>query len=95
LWPGQTIEWKVAEDQSHENAPAAEREWQSQLRLSMPRLGGIDAALTVSSRGVRINLCATSEDSAALLEGNRQSLREGLTKAGVKTLSIGVVHAGS
>jgi len=95
LWPGQTIEWKVAEDPSHENAPAAEREWQSQLRLSMPRLGGIDAALTVSSRGVRINLRATSAESAAMLEDNRQSLREGLTRAGVNTLGIGVVHAGS
>lgn len=95
LWPGQTIEWQVGEDPAQQHKPPAEREWQSHLRLSLPRLGGIDATLTVSSRGVRVNLNTASEDSAALLEENRHSLRAALDNAGVQPLGIAVNHVGA
>lgn len=94
LWPGQTIEWQVGEEPSQSRAAPEERAWQSRLRLTLPRLGGIDATLSVSSQGVRINLRATSEESAAVLEHNRQSLRDGLANAGVQALGIAVIHAG-
>jgi len=95
LWPGQTIEWQVGEDPAQQHKPPAEREWQSHLRLSMPTLGNIDATLTVSLRGVRVNLNTASADSAALLEDNRRSLREALDAAGVQPLGIAVNHVGA
>ncbi len=95
LWPGQTIEWQVGGDPSAPAANDAEREWSSQLRLTLPRLGGIDATLLVSSRGVRINLRADSADGASMLEANRPALRAALKDAGIAALGIGVVHAGA
>jgi len=92
LWPDQTIEWKVSEDPAQQQRPPAEREWQSHLRLSMPGLGGIDATLTVSLRGVRLSLNADSAESAALLDNNRHSLRAALDSAGVHPLGIAVNH---
>lgn len=95
LWPGQPIEWQVGEDRSQARDSSDEREWQSRVKLTLPRLGGIDAALSVSSHGVRVNLRAADADSAAMLEQNRPALREALVKAGVQPLGIGVVYAGS
>lgn len=95
LWPGQTIEWQVGEEPSQEHVVAEEREWRSRLRLTLPRLGGIDATLAVSARGARLNLRADSAASAELLEANRPALRKALAEAGVHSLGIGVVHAGS
>jgi hypothetical protein len=94
LWPGQNIEWQVGEEPTPQGAPAEEREWQSTLRLTLPRLGEIDAAISLSSRGVRVNVRAVSERGAATLEANRQSLRERLLDAGITPLGIGVVHVG-
>jgi hypothetical protein len=94
LWPGQHIEWQVGEEPTPQGAPAEEREWQSTLRLTLPRLGEIDAAISLSSRGVRVNVRAVSERGAATLEANRQSLRERLLDAGITPLGIGVVHVG-
>lgn len=94
LWPGQHIEWQVGEEPTPQGAAAEEREWQSTLRLTLPRLGEIDAAISLSSRGVRVNVRAVSERGAATLEANRQSLRERLLDAGITPLGIGVVHVG-
>lgn len=96
LWPGQTIEWEVGEDDAQDagGAPGG-RQWQSRLRLTLPNLGGVDARLTVSALGVRINLRAGDADSAALFEAQRPVLREALIDAGVLPLGIGVVHAGA
>jgi hypothetical protein len=96
LWPGQSVEWEVGEDDAPASAPAAGgRTWQSRLRMTLPRLGGIDATLSVSALGVRINLRAGDADSAALFEAARPVLREALIDAGVLPLGIGVVHAGA
>jgi hypothetical protein len=96
LWPGQTIEWQVGEEAPDRAAPADdEHEWRSRVRMALPRLGGIDATLVVSSRGVRINLRADSEDGAHLLEANRRELRTALADAGVTPLGVGVVYAGA
>jgi hypothetical protein len=98
LWPGQTIEWEVGEEAARPQADDDDaREWRSRLRLTLPRLGGIDATLVVSARGVRMNLRADSAEIAATLEQNRRSLRDALDDAGVTPLAIGVgvVHAGA
>jgi hypothetical protein len=95
LWPGQTIEWQVGEAPTQESATDDGREWRSHLRLTLPRLGGVEATLLVSALGVRVSLRAETETSAAMLDQNRRSLRTALTDAGVTPLSIGVLHAGA
>ena len=95
LWPGQTIEWQVGREPAPPNLPDEEHEWRSRLRLTLPRLGDIDATMVVSAHGVRVNLRANTQDSAAMLDENRQSLRDALADAGVPSLGIGVVHAGA
>ena len=94
LWPGQNIEWKVGEEYTPGRDAPEEREWQSTLRLTLPQLGEIDAAVSLSTRGVRVTLRAMSERGAATLEANRQSLREQLLGSGLTPLGIGVVHVG-
>jgi hypothetical protein len=91
LWPGQTIEWEVGEEARQARADDDEtREWRSRLRLTLPRLGSIDATLVVSARGVRMNLSADSAEIAHTLEQNRRSLRDALGDAGITPLAIGV-----
>jgi hypothetical protein len=94
LWPGQTIEWQVGEESAQAASGGEEEQaWRSRLKLSLPRLGGIDATLIVTTRGVRISVRAGDADSAAMLDDNRASLHSALAAAGVPPLAIGVAHA--
>lgn len=94
LWPGQTLEWEIGEDTPPAPALPAERVWRSRLRLTLPRLGEVDASLAVSGDGVRVDLRAQSAGAAGTLAAERIALQRALADAGVPALAIGVAHAG-
>jgi len=93
VWPGQWMQWEVDDEQ-----PGAAREpdeaqtWNTQLRLQLPQLGELKAALTLSGDGVRIRLESGSADSADLLRAHRGDLHLALVAAGVPPAGIAIEH---
>lgn len=79
-WPGQKIEW-VIEDPRDEregedgNTPD---DWNTTLRLSLPRLGGMEARLHLTSAGVALRLRADEPAALAALEAGRADLESAL-----------------
>ncbi|NTV11811.1 MAG: flagellar hook-length control protein FliK [Zoogloea sp.] len=66
VWPGQTMEWEIEEPPDERSAAGQEQEesWNTTLRLTLPRLGGVEAQLHLTPAGVAVRLQA--DDPAAI-----------------------------
>jgi len=93
VWPKQWMQWEIDEHaQGAAQQPDAPASWQTRLRLDLPQLGTLIAALTLGNQGVHIKLDAISAGSAALLQKHRASLHAALAAAGVPPAIITVGH---
>lgn len=93
IWPKQWMQWEIEEHQPGAGRePDAPQSWNTQLRLELPQLGELKAALTLGSDGVRIRLEAASAASAALLRDHRASLQAALATAGVPPAGIAIAQ---
>jgi hypothetical protein len=92
-WPGQPIEWQVAEekpaarDESDESGQTA---WQTRLNLTLPNLGQIFVSLRLDAHGVEVRLIAAEPVTAFMLRAGAAPLANGLESAGIKLLGMGV-----
>jgi hypothetical protein len=92
IWPGQWLEWDIAEHPPAEHETVEPSRWQTRLRLTLPKLGEIAATLSFDSRGVRIALGAAATGTAALLAGSQQPLAAAMAAAGLSVLAVEVRH---
>jgi hypothetical protein len=91
VWPEQSLEWRIEEESRHDHAsvetPAA---WKTSLRLTLPRLGDVNAALSVAGSDVRITLSADTPDARSDLRAGEPALRGALQRAGLTLLGVAV-----
>jgi hypothetical protein len=96
VWPGQTMEWEIERERTEERNAAGEDEpaarWNTTLRLSLPRLGTVDASLQLSGTGLRVRLAAADTASLADLRQASPQLAEMLTSAGLNVQAIEIQH---
>jgi len=100
VWPRQWMQWEIEERSSDEPRAAQTREapegWRTRLRLVLPHLGELNAALVLGGNGVQIGIMASSADSAAQLHNHREALRAALGAAGLPPAGIAIaVNGGS
>ena len=93
VWPRQWMQWEI-EDSPPEagREPGAPQSWNTRLRLELPQLGELEAALTLAGDGVRIRLETASAASAALLQDQRGSLHAALAAAGVPPAGLAIAQ---
>lgn len=94
VWPRQTMDWEIGRELEREGdgSSAEEHRWNTTLSLTMPRLGRIDAALHLTTAGVRIAIATPYGASAADLREAAPSLAAALEAAGVPLLGFQVKH---
>jgi len=92
VWPGQDMEWKVEEREADGRGSSAERSWQTEVALDLPRLGSVRATLSLGSSGVTVNLAARSEETVAAMKEGRLRLEEALDAAGIRMTGFRVSH---
>lgn len=89
-WPGQPLEWLVQERQGD---PAAGDEqtpvWYSRLKLDMPNLGEVVAAISLQPGGLQIHFQSNPE-TARLLQDQKPRLFDQLAAAGLNLLGASV-----
>jgi Flagellar hook-length control protein FliK len=90
IWPDQPIEWEITGQEPSTPDMPEEQPWRTRLRLTLPRLGAIDATLIIAARGVKITLHAASGDAAQMLADHQGELQQALRGAGVTPFSITV-----
>ncbi len=93
IWHEQFMDWDITEHAHDKNGQDPKRlslQWQTQLRLTLPKLGEITATLMFNSEDVRIKLHAPATETIELLKNNQPPLATALESAGlnIKTLEI-------
>lgn len=94
IWPKQGMEFEIERDarQSDGSTPDEAAPWSANLRLTLPRLGTIDARLQLSGQTVQLVLNASSASTAADLDAAIPSLQQGLAVVGLTLLGIQTRH---
>ena len=98
VWPGQTMRWEIEEDKEYKDgaehqateSDASASQWQTRLRLTLPKLGEVDAQIRLQGQEITLALTASNADTQALLRNATESLRSQLGEAGLALLSLGV-----
>ncbi|MDP1557327.1 MAG: flagellar hook-length control protein FliK [Nitrosomonas sp.] len=93
IWPKQQMEWDISEHTAEDNAQEKNEpssQWQTQLRLTLPKLGDVTATIIFNSQDVQIKLHTTAAKTAELLKNNQSPLTTAIVSAGmnIKTVEV-------
>lgn len=94
VWPGQPLEWRIEEDARGNTVVEEGREWRTELRLTLPRLGEVHAAISLSAQGLSVNLAAQDEPARDTLRTALPTLAERLQGAGLSLAGIALRNEG-
>ncbi len=93
VWPQQTMQWEVEQEQEGRAGDGAEPSgWRTRLRLQLPLLGELNAALTLGVAGLQIRMDTGKAETAKLLQQHRLSLRHSLQAAGIASAAITIAR---
>lgn len=95
VWPGQTLQWEIAqEDRPSDHAePEAQDHWSTTVRLTLPRLGGMDATLHIARNDVRIAMMTRSVSTQDDLRSAASHLSTAMEAAGLRLSEFNITHA--
>ena len=85
VWPGQQVEWEIEDPERdrHGEGDEAGTDWNTTLRLTLPRLGGVEARLHLTAAGIALRLLADEPAAVAALQAAHGRLDEALAAADV------------
>lgn len=95
IWPGQQMQWEIADNPDRQGSaePGVEREWQSRLKLNLPSLGSLDVMLRLQPAGkIALSVNADSDNTEDRLRGNIERLQQQLSSAGLELAQINIGH---
>lgn len=88
-WPGQQMEW-IIEDPERDGSEgeASDPGWNTTLRLTLPRLGNIEAQMHLTAAGVALRLRTDDEATIVALDTNAAALASALEAANVRLTGL-------
>lgn len=93
IWPKQGLDWEIRRDAPQDGATAgADEAWSTSLRLSLPRLGEVDALVQLSGTTVRMEFRTGRVASASEMRSGLPSLQQGLAAAGLTLADVKAEH---
>lgn len=96
LFPGQHLEWKVAERETGRNKEGGrERSWETSVTISLPNIGPVTASLVLDGSRVAVTVQAENSSAVPVLESGRARLTEQLEGAGLIPAGMNFGHAGA
>lgn len=98
VWPGQALEWQIRQEpeDGHARNPSAPADaggtgWESQLRLTLPRLGALTVHIRLdANQAFSIRMVPEQPEVAPLLQQNQARLASQLAGAGCSVQSLTV-----
>lgn len=88
VWPGQWMQWRLKEHSSEQAEVEEGTRWQTELKLTLPRLGRVSAELSLSAEGLKLQLNAGTELALAEIHGALPQLAERLREAGLQVQGL-------
>ena len=93
LFPGQRLEWTVAEREAGRNLSGGrERSWETSVTINLPSLGAVTALLTLDGMRVAIKISTENSSTVPILEKGRTRLTEQLEGAGLDPTKMSISH---
>ena len=90
-WPGQAMEWEVAEDKPQTPAEADRpATWKSRLKLTLPNLGHVCASFHLDPCGMDVRVTTADPVTAFMLRSGTAPLAEALEATGIRLLGMKV-----
>ncbi len=83
VWPGQQMQWEIQGQPEHQARQQDERQWSTEMELTLPSLGGVHARLVFAESGLRVMLRATEPATAHLFHSALPRLKNSLADAGI------------
>nr|WP_228384610.1 flagellar hook-length control protein FliK [Rhodocyclus gracilis] len=89
------MRWQISEEEPRQDSEGGgdgsdAPEWRTQMRLTLPNLGEIDARIGLRGNGIRLDIEAGDEQTQALLRSAMSELRVQLDNAGLSLSAFGV-----
>lgn len=95
-WPGQWLEWQVREQAGDGAGPGEEAQpWVTELRLTLPRLGGVGAKLSLAGDRLSIGLSASEAGTREAMNAALPGLEQAMRAAGLKPAGLSVTPGAS
>lgn len=92
VWPRQAMDWEIEWPQRGAPDDDTTDRWSTRLGLTTPRLGAIDARLTLTGNALRIAIATPVGATAADLRQDAPALADALAAAGIRLASLQVHH---
>jgi len=92
IWPGQDMRWEIEAEREPRHRPDGIEEaeaWKTTLGLTLPRLGSVQVALTLTQAKVSLSVTADAGSAAVLRQGLGE-LAAAFAAAGLPPLAAGV-----
>jgi hypothetical protein len=94
VWPGQFMNWEIERERivpdSEGQGGSEGQRWSTRLRLTMPRLGTVDARLQLTPGGITIRLAAADDAGVNDLRLGGPMLAESFSGAGLRLIGLDV-----
>jgi len=82
VWPGQQMQWEIQGQPEHQARQEDERQWSTEMELSLPMLGDVHARLVFAGSGLRMTLRAADPATVDLFGSALPKLKNSLTGCG-------------
>ncbi len=87
VWPGQQMQWNIQGEPEKEASQPDERQWSTDLELSLTKLGDVHIRLVFSRGNLLLALHAKDTDSIKLFNSRLPSLQRAMAEAGINLTS--------
>ena len=92
-WPGQAVEWVIEDPEDYEgddqgDGDPTEKNWNTTLRLTLPRLGSVEAQLHLTPAGVALRLRTDDTATMSALDARAAELASALEAANLKLTGL-------
>lgn len=88
IWPEQNMQWMIQGEPEHRTGYENERQWSTEIEMTLPHLGDISAKLLFTTGGLRLTLHAIDGKTIDKLNRGLPQLNNALTDANIKLVSV-------
>ncbi|OGT01276.1 MAG: hypothetical protein A2Z65_07130 [Gallionellales bacterium RIFCSPLOWO2_02_58_13] len=90
VWPNQEMHWEIRGQPEHRHQQQDERQWSTEMELTLPRLGNVRARLAFSANGLSLALKAADSATVEIFNRNLPHLKNSLADADVQLIAAAV-----
>jgi hypothetical protein len=93
IWPGQQMQWEIQGQPEHQVPLDKQRQWSTEIELTLPRLGKVHARLQFADQGLQLTLRAAEPATVERFKLELGQLRHQLESADIELNAVAVENS--